>query len=269
MFQSIAEDLSGISFSWCAFGQGSITLLLGAVLVGCLGRLLFGRRSVVRCAVSSAIGILFLYAATVIVYSSGVSIPINFPDLPFVSISQNSLHLFSFQGASYAAISAQFLSLLILALLFLILDRHIPEGGRFFSWLLYRALTVLASAALYLAVMWLLNAILPQGLLAHAPGILVALLLIMLLTGALKILIGIALTTVNPIIGGLYTFFFSSLVGRQISKSVCTATILTAMAFVMDRMGNTVVFLSTAALVGYIPFLIALLLIWYIVRRWL
>ena len=94
-----------------------------------------------------------------------------------------------------------------------------------------------------------------------------AILVLLLLTGALKILVGALLTTVNPIIGGLYTFFFANIVGKQITKAVLTTVILSAIVIALRYIGLTVISIASAALVAYIPIAIILVVLWYIVYK--
>jgi hypothetical protein len=113
----------------------------------------------------------------------------------------------------------------------------------------------------------IITAFLPEGLLVWAPVVLLALLIIMMCVGALKLVVGAILTTVNPLIGILYTFFFANVVGKQLSKAVLTTVILSAIVYLLNYLGATTILIASAALLAYIPFLIILLILWYIVGR--
>ena len=91
--------------------------------------------------------------------------------------------------------------------------------------------------------------------------------MLLLLTGALKILVGALLTTVNPIIGGLYTFFFATVIGKQISKATLTTVILAGLIIALKYAGVTVISIASAALIAYVPILILLMILWYIVCK--
>ena len=101
----------------------------------------------------------------------------------------------------------------------------------------------------------------------YAPVILLAILIIMLLTGALKLIVGAILTTVNPVIAAFYTFFFASFVGKQLTKAVLTTAIMTAIVYLLQNLGIVSLSLVSAALAAYIPFLLLLLLVWYLISR--
>ena len=89
----------------------------------------------------------------------------------------------------------------------------------------------------------------------------------MLLTGALKIVVGAILTTVNPVIGGLYTFFFATAIGKQVTKAMLTTLLLGALVWGLHRIGLSVIFFAGAALTAYIPVLLLLIGLWYLVTK--
>ena len=89
----------------------------------------------------------------------------------------------------------------------------------------------------------------------------------MLLLGVLKIVLGLVLATVNPIIAGLYAFFFSHRIGKMLSRAVLTTVILSALVLVLEHVGLTAISISSAVLAAYIPLLILLLVLWYILSH--
>ena len=173
--------------------------------------------------------------------------------------------LFTFENAHYTTICAEVLSMVILAFLVNLADGWLPKGKNIFSWVFFRTLTVVIGYLLHLVVVGLFAKYLPEGIVTYAPVILLALLILMLLTGALKIVVGAVLTTVNPIIGGLYTFFFATVIGKQITKAVLTTALLTALVFGLQYIGMGVISIASAALTAYIPVMILLVVLWYIV----
>ena len=107
----------------------------------------------------------------------------------------------------------------------------------------------------------------PEMIVTYAPVVLLALLILMLLTGALKIIVGALMATVNPVIGALYTFFFANIIGKQIAKAVLTSAILAGLVILLRYLGVTVISIASAALLAYIPFLLVLIALWYLVNR--
>lgn len=265
--EAITSYFSSVGIDFDTFWKAGLILLLGTFLLSAFGRFVFGKRSALNNAVSSAIGILFIYAITVVLGSAGAQFANFVAPLPFVTIAGDTMTLFSFEGAHYTAICSEVLSMIILAFLVNLADGWLPKGKNIFSWLFFRVLTVVIGYLIHLVVVGLFASFLPEGLVTYAPVILLALLVLMLLTGALKIVVGAVLSTVNPLIGGLYTFFFASVIGKQITKAVLTTVILAALVIGLQYIGFSMISIASAALMAYIPFLIILVVLWYIVFR--
>lgn len=255
------------TFRFDSFLKAALILLLGTLLLSVFGRFVFGKRSALNHAVSSAIGILFIYAVTVVLNSAGSGLEKIIAPMPFVTISGDQMILFSFAGAHYAVICSEILSMIILAFLVNLADGWLPAGKNIFTWVFFRCLTVVIAYILHLIIVGLFATYLPEGIVMYAPAVLLFLLILLLLTGALKIVVGALLTTVNPIVGGLYTFFFATVIGKQISKAVLTTLILTALIIGLQYAGITAISIASAALLAYVPFLIVLVLLWYLVFK--
>ena len=254
-------------FDIYTIGKTALVLLLGTILLSVFGRFVFGKRSILNSAVSSAIGIVFIYTISILLRSAGVQYQNFIIPLPFIRISGNSAYLFSFQGSHYTAICGQLLSMIILSFLVNLADGWIPKGKSVFTWLFFRCLTVLIGYIMHLIVVGLFSTYLPDGIVTYAPVVLLALLILLLLTGALKILVGAFLTTVNPIIGGLYTFFFASIIGKQITKAILTTAILSAFIIALQYFGIAIISITASALLAYVPILLCLVILWYIVYK--
>lgn len=265
--EAITDYFQSIGLNFDVFWKAALILLLGTFLMSVLGRFVFGKRSLLNNAVSSAVGILFIYAITVVLKSLGAQFEGWIAPLPFVSISGDQMALFSFEGAHYTLICSEILSMIILAFLVNLADGWLPQGKNIFSWLFFRCLTVVIGYLLHLIVVALFRTYLPEGIVTYAPAVLLGLLILLLLTGVLKILVGAVLSTVNPIIGGLYTFFFATIIGKQVTRSVLTTAILAALVFGLQYIGMSVICIASAALAAYIPFLVLLIILWYIVFR--
>ena len=244
-----------------------LVLLLGTFLLSAIGRFAFGKRSVLNNAVSSAIGILFIYAVTVVLKSFGAQYEALIAPLPFVTITDSQMILFSFKGAHYTVLCSEVLNMIILSFLVNLADGWLPKGKNIFGWIFFRCMTVVLAFFLHLVVIGLFRTYLPEGIVTYAPTILLVLLVLLLLTGALKIVVGAVLTTVNPLIGGLYTFFFATVIGKQITKAVLTTLILSGIVCLLNYLGCSVISIATAALMAYIPFVLILIALWYVVYR--
>ncbi|MBQ8880701.1 MAG: hypothetical protein IJ030_00810 [Oscillospiraceae bacterium] len=242
-------------------------MLIGAFLVlAALGRLFFGKKSVLSRAVSSAIGIFFVYSLTVVLCNAGAEFQKFIAPLPFVTIQNEEMVLFSFQQ-DYTVVCAEILGMIILAFLMNLADGWLPTGKNIFAWIFFRCLGVVLALFLHLVVTGLLTSFLPEGLITYAPTILLALLVLMILTGALRFLVGLLLTSVNPLIAALYTFFFANAIGKEITKAVLTTAILAGLVAILQKMGIAVISVASAALAAYIPLILLLLVLWYAVGR--
>ena len=261
----IISFFDSIGIDFYTFCKAGLTLLLSVVVLALIGRFAFRKRSVLGNAISSAIGILFIYAASLVLRSADLQLDNLIAPLPFVSIQNTDLILFQFSEAHYTSICSELLSMVILSFLVNLADGWLPRGKNIFSWTFFRCLTVVIGYLLHLLVVSLFATFLPEGIVTYAPAVLLGLLVLLLLTGALKILVGAVLATVNPIIGGLYTFFFATVIGKQITKAALTTGILTALIMGLRYVGLGVISFSSSALIAYIPILIILICAWYLV----
>ena len=236
--------------------------LLGA---GLLVRLLFGNRSDLNHAMSSSAGILTVYVLTVIIYAfqpKGLENLLS--PLPFVTFVNDYLFVLPFRGTSFETLCSQILALVILSFVVNCMNALLPEGANPFTWFLSRFLSVILAMGLHVAANWAINKYLPTLIVYHAPAVLLVILLSCLLLGVFKLILGIFLTVVNPVLGALYTFFFSSHIGKQLTKSVLSTAILCGVFYVMDRFSYLIVHISPAALPAYLPLLPGFLVIWYL-----
>ena len=245
-----------------------MAIVCAALLVlSFLGRMIFGKRSGLNHAISSAIGILAVYILGVFLYGTSSTLSGLLSSLPFVAVRDNMLALFSFTDAQWPEISAMLVRMIMLAFLVNLLDTLLPRGKNFFMWVLFRFITVFLAVLCQSLIVWLSEAYLPAAFLTCAPMILLGILVAMLLLGALKLLVGIALATINPIIGALYTFFFSTLVGKQLSKAVLTTLLLSILVYALNHLGYTVISLAGISLVTLLPVILVLLALWYLVNQ--
>ncbi len=242
-------------------------LLLGTMIISLLARLLFGKHSLLNSAVSSSIGILFIYTVMLVINAFATQYAKLFPPLPFSAISGDRLYFFPFLSADYTTLSSQLLSMIVLAFGMNLLDRWMPKGRNLITWLFFRIITIALAVIMHSLIVHVFTHYLPQGLVIYSPAILLGILLIMLLTGALKFVVGLIMATVNPLIAALYTFFFANLVGKQVTKAVLTTGLLACLVIIMEKIGIASVCISSAALIAYIPFALVLAMMWYVVHK--
>ena len=238
----------------------------GSFLFSLLSRLILGKRSSLNHAVSSAMGILFMYAATIIVYTFQPAVLMKYVSpLPFMVFAGEYMMVVPFHGAAIPALCHEILSLIILAFLVNLLDTIIPRGKSIGVWYLLRFITIILAFGLHILADWAFDTYLPNVLVTYAPIILLGMLAAMLLLGVLNLVLGAVLAVVDPIMGAIYAFFFSSIVGKQLTKAVVTTIILCAVFFLMNYFGYTIILLNHSALLSYIPFGMVMLILWYLI----
>lgn len=237
-----------------------------SLILGVMGRVCLGKRSSLNRSLSSAIGILAIYALSVILYTyKPWSLDTLVSPLPFVRFAGEYLIVIPFQGTAFTTICSEILSLVILAFLVNLLDTFMPQGEGALGWYFLRFATVVLGLLLQLMANYAFQTYLPGVLVTYAPAILLVLLGVMLLMGLLNLILSVVLTAVNPIFGAMYAFFFGNAVGKQLSKAIFTAGILCCVFFLLGYFGYTVISISAASLMTYIPLALVLLILWFLI----
>ena len=95
--------------------------------------------------------------------------------------------------------------------------------------------------------------------------VLLLILCLCLLSGVVNLLLGLVIAVANPFLGAMYTFFFSNIVGKQVSKAVFSSVIICAVLYLLDLFAYTVICISAAALLTYIPLALILLVLWFLI----
>lgn len=237
-----------------------------SLILGVLGRVVLGKRSSLNHSLSSAMGILLIYALTIVVYTfKPWNLEALLSPLPFVTFAGEYLIVFPIADAQFPALCTEVLSLVILAFLVNLLDTFVPKGKSIPGWYILRFLTVILCMLLHFMVRWAFHTYLPEVLVTYAPTILLILLVFMLLSGVLNLILGLVIAVANPFLGAMYTFFFSNVIGKQLSKAVFTSAILCGVVYLLEFFGYTVISITAAALMAYIPLVIVLLILWYLI----
>ena len=269
--QYLPEGVQAVSTVDFAGAMKFLALFAGlALLVTTLGRMILGKRSSLNHSISSAMGILFLYAASMILYTfQPWSVLETLSPLPFMVFAGDYMMLISLQSGAFSVICHELLSLIILAFLFNLLDTLLPKGKHIVSWYFLRFLTIGLAMVLHVAADWAFDTYLPEVLVTYAPVILLGILFSLMLMGVLNFLLGLLLAVFDPILGGIYTFFFSNIIGKQLTKAVVTSGILCAVFFLMGHYGYTLICVTEGALLTYIPVGLAMLVLWFIIGHML
>lgn len=241
---------------------------VASLILGGLSRLVLGKQSSLTHALSSSMAILFIYAVTVVVYTfKPWKLELFLSPLPFVTFAGDYLILLPILDTSFPALCTEILSMVILAFLINLVDTFIPNGESVIGWFFLRILTILLCMGLHFGTCWAFETFLPEVLVTYAPMILLGLLLFMVFSGAVSLILGLILTLNSPFLGAMYTFFFSTIVGKQVSKAIFTTVILCGILYLMSYFGYIIISITAASLITYIPLALVLLLLWYLVGR--
>ena len=239
-----------------------------SLVLGSISRVVLGKRSSLSHALSCVMAVLFIYTVTVVLYTfKPWNLDILLSPLPFVTFSGHYLIVHPILDLQFPALCTELLSLVILSFLINLVDTLLPEGEGAFRWLLLRLITVLGSFALHLVVSWAFRTYLPDALVTYAPTILLGILLVLLASGIVSLLLGLVIAITSPFLGAMYSFFFSNILGKQISKSIFTAGVICGVLYLLEHFGLVVILITPAALLTYIPLALVLLGLWFLIGR--
>lgn len=248
------------------------TVLIFAVVVfagGTVLRMIFGKGSNLNRAVSASVTILLIYLTSILIYLFLPEHRAELPALPFITVNDTRFILWQLSGLSDSLLYGSVLKLAVLAFLVNLLEVPMPEGKNFFTWYLWRMATVFAALVSYSILCGFLEKLLPSLFTEWAKPIVIGFWGVILLSGVLKLLLSVILTVMNPIIGALYTFFFSNLIGRQFSKSILTTLILVALVAALSQIGFVQFAFSDFSLAVYGPACGILVLTLYLFGKFL
>ncbi len=243
----------------------SALLIVFVLGLGLVFRLFFGRNCAVNRGISGFLEVLFIYAATVTVYTlKPWNLTQYLAPLPF-AIFRGDILIVSYSACStIPLLCSQLLSLIILCFIVHLLNFVLPRGRSFVPWLLMRAVCMVLAVGVDLAANWALNAFLPAVIAESAPVALITVLAVTLLVSLFNPLLCILFTAANPIVGLLYTFFFSNTIGKNLTRAVLSAGMVFALFYGMDYFECIVIDITPGALLRYSPFALALLGVWYV-----
>ena len=256
--------------SFMTVAQFMLYFAAASLILGIMSRVVLGKRSSLSHSLSAVMSILFVYVVTITLYTfKPWNLDILLSPLPFATFSDHYLIIHPITDLQFSALCEQLLSLIILSFLINLIDSFMPQGDNVISWLLLRIITILICFALHLLVSWAFHTYLPGVLVDYAPMILLVLLAVMLLSGVATLVLGLVISISNPFLGAMYSFFFSNVIGKQLSKALFTTGILCVILYLMDTFGLVVIIISPAALLTYIPLAVAMVVLWYLIGYFL
>lgn len=246
----------------------AVVICAGCFLIGCLLRLVFGKRATAVRSVTTALGILVTYILSHLLFASGSAFVSYLAPLPFVQFDGSLIRVFTITDLTSPALCYELVNLILLAFLFGLMDDLLPSGKNIFTWLLLRCVSILVSYIGFAAANSIFTHILPGFILQYAPVILIALLALFLAVTIFKWLIGVILgISGGPILGAVYTFFISHVVGKQLTKSALTSGILYLLVYLANRFSYTAIALGDSFNLVTALVLAMLTAVWYCVYK--
>ena len=246
----------------------ALVICAGCFVAGCLLRFIFGKRSAAVRSVTTALGILITYVITHLLMTGNAPVTEFLVSLPFAQFDGSLIHIFSLSELASADLYYQLVNLILLAFLFGLMDDLLPAGKNIFTWLLLRCVSILVSYVGFAVLNMIFTRILPGFILEYAPIILIALLALFLAVTIFKWLIAVILgISGGPILGAVYTFFISHVVGKQLTKSALTSGILYVLVYLANRFGYTAIAMGDSFNLTTALILTMLAAVWYCVYK--
>lgn len=255
----------------CIFPEGynpySMISFLGFVIAvvfiaAVLIRIIHQKASKYNHALASAMALLFAYTMLMWLHGGFLNDFVSeaLKVLPLIEYDGENITIFRFALDKPFEVSAAYLYAFILSFILIFLDDLIPDAKSGLAWILLQMFITFLTLVFYWFVMKCIGHFMPDGLNQFAPLILVAILVFMILLGFLKVILGLLLVAVNPLLGAVSAFFSTSRLGQALGKAALCALCLCAVCiflvnngmgtFVLADMNFLVCILPMAVLVG-------------------
>lgn len=239
----------------------------GSILASILFRLIFGKRSTLSKSVTALLSTFIIYCIVTILLYHGEEIQKYLFDLPFYVFQNNTITIQPIVTID-EEFCFQLLRLVVLDFLSGLVDELLPEGKKLIPWFLLRCLSIVLSIVMFWCFNWMVAAFLPDTFRAYAAFILLILLGLLLAVTVFKWLITLLLGIVGgPVISGIYAFFVSHIVGRQLTKAALASGSFMGLIYLLDTYNMNSFSVSAQAYTLLIPIVILLMLAWYLICK--
>lgn len=229
-----------------------------------------GKGSAFSHALSSSVAVLVVYTVFAIIYRLDPKIMASIIELlPMFSLKDGIVTLFDFSAAGLTAVCAELLHIYILVFMVIMLDDMIPDVKNVPSWFVLQFIITAVATLCYWLFVHFVNAYIPGLLDNYAPLVLVSILVFMMGLALLNAILGLMLTAINPLLGAVYTFFFSTKFGKALSKAALSTVLLCALVIFVKSLGYISFAIVGGTLLPFLLFLILLMLLWYLLGYFL
>ena len=248
--------------------QIALVISAGIFVAGLLLRLIMGKGTNLNKSVGAAFGVLMIYVVSIVLsVTNHYEIFLN--PLPFISLSGDQLSILNLQGAGTDVVVAELVKMIFLSFCVGVVQELVPGGKGFFGWYFLRCVVVVGSMAAHWALTTLLSAYVPN-IMEYANVVLLIVAVLLLATTAFKWIVGGILgLTVGPIVGAIYTFIVGTLVGKKLFQAVLTTILMTVLVWVLNANGIFFIASISAAFAAFVPAILLIIVVWYLVYKFL
>lgn len=223
---------------WLESAQPILVFAVELFALSAVFRVIQGKDSAVTESFRTGLTLLLSYLLLILMYQFFPALRGQLPQLPFSRVDEHCFVLLPVCSFAEELLYSQLFRLGILTLIMNFCDALLPKEEDFSSWFLRCFLGVFAGFVLYGFFIRLIEATIPQLLGAWAKPLVLGFCGVLLLSWVLKLLLGVVLTVMNPIVGAVYGFFFSHALGKQFPKSILTTGILLSALEGLNRIGK-------------------------------
>lgn len=237
------------------------------LIVSVIRKIFFSKHINPQHAIVSALGIMMMYAACIIIYTfNPMGLRKYLVPLPFITMGEESWEIYSMTNGTDSETFLHILSMLLLAFLVNQIYHFDPKEVKFLGWLIFRICSTGIAIGVHIGVIWVLQKLplekLPNIIVKYGPAALIGFFVITCLIGLFKKSLSFFMKKTNPAFDGANTFYFTNKFGLQISRGLVTTVILTVFVQVLDILDFHALPINQDALTQYWPVLGLFFALW-------
>lgn len=214
----------------------ALALIAVFILAG-IARLVLKESANVIASAASCVQLVLVGLGAIALYVAFPAFGQALSQLPFLSLHSFGCSLLSPAQLESHTLFPALLRLFLLALLINLWEELLPKSKKIAPWLLLRVLSTAGSLCCYFLLCEVLQRYCPQILDKWAMSIVLSILGCVCLLGICKGLLTIAAVVVHPLLGLLFAFFFSHVIGRQLTRAVITSVLFLGLAWYLGESG--------------------------------
>lgn len=213
-------------------------IIVVVIVLAVLIRAIADKASKYNHALASAMAILFFYILAMLFHKIWPEPSQELLDiLPLIDFDGKTVSLYQFAWTDIKGLFREFLYAYILSIIVIGLDDLIPDAKNGFAWIVLQTVILFFAMVLYWLVINTIDHFLPGILNSHAPLILGCFILTMVFLGILKLILGLLLVAIDPLLGAVAVFFKSNPFGQAMGKAALCTLVMFAVTVCMQVNG--------------------------------